>query len=129
MSLPPAPSDPHRHVPDLPTLDTDRLDVLRELCIEAGPEVLREMFGSWEDDTVRHLDGIRQALAAADRQALKAAAHALKGSCANLGIVRLSELGRLLELEIELPAEAEVLLAEMQDEFDCARAQIAEASA
>ena len=106
-----------------------RLEELRELCTEAGPEVLREMFSSWEDDTLRHLDGVRQALAAADRQALKAAAHALKGSCANLGIVRLSELGRLLEREIELPAEGEALLAEMQAEFDCARAQIAEASA
>ena len=125
MPPPPVPSPSSRHAQGLPSLDPERMDVLRELCVDAGPEVLREMFGSWETEAAKHLAGARQSLAAADTQAVKVAAHALKGSCANIGVVRLAELGRLLESQASVATEASILLAEMQEEFERAREQLA----
>ncbi len=118
------PSTP-KHAAELPSLDAERMDMLRELCIDAGQDMLRDMLGSWENEALRHIANARKAMDAADRQALKVAAHALKGSCGNMGIVRLAELGRQLEHQAEVPAEASVLLVEMQEEFERAREQLA----
>ncbi len=116
---------PSRHASDLPSLDPERMEMLRELCLDAGQELLRDMLGSWETEAAKHLANAQKAMANADAQALKTAAHALKGSCGNMGIVRLAELGRQLEHQIETPAEATAILAEMQEEFGRARGELA----
>ncbi len=116
---------PSRHAPDLPSLDPERMEMLRELCLDAGQELLRDMLGSWESEAAKHLAKAQQAMSEADAQGLKTAAHALKGSCGNMGIVRLAELGRQLEHQIEIPAEATAILAEMKEEFERAREELA----
>jgi HPt (histidine-containing phosphotransfer) domain-containing protein len=102
---------------DFPTLDAERVEMLRELCTDAGPEMLHEMLGSWETEAKRYLTTARSALAAADAVLLKTTAHSLKGSCANMGIVRLAELSRLLEGQSVAPVEAAALLSEMDAEL------------
>lgn len=125
MSHEPDSSPLPRHAADLPSLDAERMEMLRELCLDAGQDMLRDMLGSWEREAARHLANAQQAMATADAQSLKTAAHALKGSCGNMGIVRLAELGRQLEQQVEVPAEASILLAEMREEFEHAREELA----
>ncbi len=114
--------------PNLPTLDPERVAMLHELCVDAGPGVLQEIVESWQTEASRHLAGAEQAMQAADVPQTKAAAHALKGSCGNMGVARLAELGRQLELKAHLPEEAPLVLAEMRAEFDRARQQLAQLS-
>ena len=57
-----------------------------------------------------HLEQARSALSAADTGALKTTAHSLKGSCGNMGIVRLAELSRLLVAASGTSAEAVEIL-------------------
>lgn len=109
---------------DFPTLDAERMDMLRELCTDAGPEMLHEMLGSWETEAKRYLATAQSALAAADSKLLKTTAHSLKGSCGNMGIVRLAELSRLLEGQSAAPAEAAALLAAMEAELALAHDQL-----
>jgi|GEM_PF-1765821 len=113
---------------DHPTLDAERVDMLRDLCSDTGPEVLREMIDSWETEARRYLATAREALSAAEHQKLKTTAHSLKGSCGNMGIVRLAELSRLLEGVVAVPAEAAALLSEMEEELLRASEQLAKIS-
>ncbi len=125
MSTTPDSTTPPKHATDLPTLDAERMEMLRELCLDAGQDMLRDMFGSWETEAAKHLANAERAMAAADHPALKAAAHALKGGCGNMGIVRLAELGRQLEHRAEIPEEAQALIEEMKQEFDHTRGELA----
>lgn len=113
---------------DQPTLDAERVDMLRDLCNDSGPELLREMIGSWETEARRYLVVAHDALSAAEPQKLKTTAHSLKGSCGNMGIVRLAELSRLLEGVAAVPVEAAALLSEMEEELQRASAQLAKIS-
>lgn len=121
-------SNHRKHAADLPSLDAERMEMLRELCVDAGQDMLRDMLGSWETEAARHLEIAQQALAESNPQALKVTAHALKGSCGNMGIVRLAELGRVLEHNAEVPAEAAILLVEMREEFAHTREALAKIS-
>lgn len=112
-------------VPDIPSLDPERVAMLRELCLDAGDDVMQEIVGSWEAEATRHMEAAAKAMLAADIQKAKAAAHAIKGSCGNMGVARLAELGRQLELKVAVPTEANAILAEMQAEFVRAREQLA----
>lgn len=129
MSMPSDIPPAARPASDLPTLDAERMDMLRELCTDAGPEMLHEMIDSWGNEAARHLADARRNLAAADAQALRIVAHTLKGSCANMGIVRLAELSRRLEGEAGTPVEASARLDEMQAEYDQARTLLSQISA
>ena len=113
------------HASDFSTLDAERMDMLRDLCTDAGPEMLLEMLGSWKSEARRYLDTDRSALSAADTQTLKTTAHSLKGSCGNMGIVRLAELSRLLEAASGTSAEAVEILDAMEEEFARACEQLA----
>lgn len=109
---------------DFPTLDAERVDMLRELCADAGPEMLREMLGSWVTEAKRYLATARSAVSSADAVLLRTTAHSLKGSCSNIGIVRLAELSRLLEGQSAAPDEAAALLAEMDAELVLAQERL-----
>ena len=126
-STPDFPSSP-KHAADLPTLDNERMEMLRELCLDAGQDMLRDMLGSWESEAAKHLAKAERAMDEADEETLKVAAHALKGSCGNMGIVRLAELGRQLELGVPTREEAKLLLAEMREEFDHTKSELAKIS-
>ncbi|MBK8478927.1 MAG: Hpt domain-containing protein [Opitutaceae bacterium] len=122
--MPPSP-----YAPDLPSLDPERVEMLRELCLDAGPDALHEMLGSWESEAARHLAEAQAALAKADLPALKASAHSIKGSCSNMGIVRLSELGRQLEHHSADPSISSELLTQMGAEFERAKGLLSELTA
>ena len=104
-------------IPDVPSVDAERLEMLRDLCSETDPSLLGEMLAAWENETARRLADARAALAADDSRSLKTAAHALKGSCSNIGVTRLSELSRRLERESNSTPFADELLAAMDTEF------------
>jgi CheY-like chemotaxis protein len=86
------------------TLDVRRLEELAEMGTEALPLVQRAIdnFVAAMDPTVEEL---RAALADEDAVRLRSVAHRLKGSAANLGAARVSELA----LELELLAEDSLL--------------------
>jgi CheY-like chemotaxis protein len=86
------------------TLDVRRLEELAEMGTEALPLVQRAIdnFVAAMDPTVEEL---RTALADEDAVRLRGVAHRLKGSAANLGVARVSELA----LELELLAEDSLL--------------------
>jgi HPt (histidine-containing phosphotransfer) domain-containing protein len=117
MAQPPDSPQPSPSSPELPSIDPERMAMLRELCQDTDPGLLLEMLTSWENDASRHLAEARSALANADPQTLKAAAHAIKGSCSNMGVVRLSEMGRQLEFHCDAPPLAAALLKQMEAEF------------
>src|SRR5262249_60453379 len=80
-------------VPDVPTLVVARVGGDRQL--------LAEISRLFVDDAPRHLERIRQAIDARDGEALRRAAHGLKGAAANFdaeGVVAaartLEEIGR-----------------------------------
>lgn len=113
----------------LPRLDPERIALLRDLCSDAGPTALREMTDSWDTEVGRHIAKIRESQVAGDSPALKASAHALKGTCGNLGVARLAELGRLIELETANSAAAAALLPVLESEYEQARRELATVSA
>ncbi len=72
------------------------MDALNELKQVMGDEfsLLVETF---ENDSVLRIESIRAAVAAADADAIRRAAHNFKGSASNMGTIHLTELCRLLE--------------------------------
>lgn len=82
---------------DLPIIDPRQLDMLRELDPEGATELIRELIGIFEEDAPVRMADLRKALDAGSAEDASAAAHALKGGVANLGLARLAELARQAE--------------------------------
>lgn len=104
------------------------LDVLRSLAgaqVEGEPDLIVELIDLYAEDSPRRLDTIRGALAAGDLEALRRAAHGLKGSSASLGARRVEMLCEKLERLSgwEWRREGEILLARLEREL--ARAGLA----
>ncbi|HAN03791.1 MAG TPA: hypothetical protein DCQ25_00735 [Elusimicrobia bacterium] len=105
-----------------------RLDsfVIAELKDLAGPDdkaFMTELAGTYLKDLPGRLAAIRAAVAARDAEALRQAAHALKGSSGNIGAQRLQKVCLLLE-EAGRAGSAEVpaaLLADLDAEAAGAR--------
>jgi HPt (histidine-containing phosphotransfer) domain-containing protein len=93
------------------------LDTIKELKIIMGDEysLLLETF---INDSVIRINTVAEAVAAQDPDAIRRAAHGLKGSAGNMGAVRLSLICKSLE---ELGASgivgAKLLLEELQNEY------------
>jgi HPt (histidine-containing phosphotransfer) domain-containing protein len=74
-------------------------EVIEELRAGIAPQALLAVIGTFEADAIKRLSEISGAVRGGDGEALKAAAHALKGASANLGAARVSVLSaRLWEL-------------------------------
>jgi two-component system sensor histidine kinase/response regulator len=85
---------------DSPAAD-DPLDreVIEELRAGVAPQALLAVIGTFEADAVKRVAEIGGAVRTGDGEALKEAAHALKGASANLGAARVALLSaRLWEL-------------------------------
>ena len=96
-------------------LDRGVLATLRELQEEGEPDVLGELVELFLADAPPRLDALRGAIEAGDASSVEGIAHALKGSCANLGAVsmgatcaELEEAGRAGDLS-GAPARISVL--------------------
>ena len=105
-------------------LDRSVLAGLRELQEEGASDLLEELIGLFLADVPPQLVALRNAAEADDAQSVERIAHALKGSCANMGAVRmetlcaeLQEVGRSEELRA-----APGLIARLDEGFGRVRA-------
>lgn len=114
---------------DLPTLDSEILDGLMELA-DDGDDFVRDLYATWVDSYRKSLSGMNEARHRADGDALRRAAHALKGASANVGAARVAALCAELQeageaedfdaagpLVAALPAEFDRVLAELGRRF------------
>ena len=92
--LPPAPAAAPASAPaaDETRLDLDALRALRALGVPGQPDPVAELVGLFLTSTEPLVERMQRALARNEAPALKAAAHALKGSANNLGARRLAGL-------------------------------------
>ncbi len=100
-------------------LETEPIARLREMGTALGNEVPCRIIELYLGDSPMRLATLRQALAAGDARTMTTAAHALKGSSANLGAGDLAELCHRLErLAAEaVPADAEARLSTLEAEY------------
>jgi signal transduction histidine kinase/HPt (histidine-containing phosphotransfer) domain-containing protein len=80
----------------LRVLDPTRLDELAEMGAEAAPLIQRAI-GSFVDSCAEQVALARRCWSGGDAVGLRAAAHRLKGSAANLGAARLAEIAAVVE--------------------------------
>jgi HPt (histidine-containing phosphotransfer) domain-containing protein len=105
---------------DQPILETG---VLAELLESTGDDVefVRELLDTYLAETPEHMAAIRQAIEAVDAAALVRPAHTLKSSSATLGGMRMSAIGRELEMagrSGSLEAEARGMLPDAEATCD-----------
>lgn len=112
--------------PDLggPVVDAAALEALARRLGARAPEFLEQLYATWDAETTQRFAELTDAIAAADTAGVRRAAHALKGSSASLGAVRLATVSG--ELEVALQVGRPVDLAEvgprLAAEIDAARA-------
>jgi HPt (histidine-containing phosphotransfer) domain-containing protein len=95
------------------------LEGLRELQGEGEPDVLKELIELYLEDVPSQLKALREAEERDDAKSVECIAHTLKGSCGNLGAVRMAPICAELE-EIggsgDL-ATAPALISRLEEEF------------
>jgi HPt (histidine-containing phosphotransfer) domain-containing protein len=74
------------------TIDESLLDSYRVLQDEGQPDVVAELIDIYLDDLPERLASVREALSAGEPSKIRSAAHALKGSSASIGAVRLAAI-------------------------------------
>ncbi len=79
------------------TIDPLKIHQLRELERDSNAGLLARLIEVFSHSSAADLAAMKMALAEGDHQALRDAAHHLKGSCANLGAVHLSAFCHQLE--------------------------------
>lgn len=102
--------------PELPSVDPVVMSQLRDVMEDEFADLLR----TYLDGVPRALQRLRHALVVGHSQDLVSCSHTLKGSSANLGIVRLSHLFRELEMLArgdELGSRAHETLTAIETEF------------
>lgn len=82
-------------------IDPSMLEMLSSLRSPGEPDPLREILEVYRDDGAQVLARLEAAVAAADTDATRRAAHRLKGSSGNLGAIALSAV--LAEVERDSP--------------------------
>ena len=107
-------------------LDRSRIDEILELeAADDAPGLLRELVDTFVQTSAAELAGMRAAVDAADADALRRAAHGLKGSSASLGAVDVQRLAQEVETYARAgrTAGCEPLVASLDEEV--ARAIVA----
>lgn len=101
-----------------PAFDPDRLNELQSMLGPALTEVLR----AWLADVPALIAALRSACDGGDAAQARLTAHALKGSCSNVGALRLQRLARDIEQRLrEQPADcsaASIALAQLHVEYE-----------
>lgn len=78
-----------------PLLDTSRISELADLFGDS--EIVLELFEEFLQECPERMDTMRQALANGETELIDSAAHAIKGSSANLGTCAVQEMARMIE--------------------------------
>ncbi len=101
------------------SIDRSVLEGLRELQEEGEPDILKELIELFLEDVPPQLKVLREAEERNDAKSVERIAHTLKGSCGNLGAVRmaatcaeLEEIGGSGDL-----ATAPALISRLEEEF------------
>jgi len=104
------------------------LDGLRELERGGDGSFLRRVIEAFVSDTRSRLDDLRVGIAANDLPTTARAAHALKGSCRNIGARRMASLCEQLEQAANGtdPAAAHQALSRLEDDFAAVKLILAE---
>ena len=79
------------------TIDQAVLDGYRMLQDDGQPDVVTELIDVYLEDLPGRLASVRDAVAGGEPAAIRSAAHALKGSSASIGAVRLAAVSGELE--------------------------------
>ncbi|HLL40933.1 MAG TPA: response regulator, partial [Rubrobacteraceae bacterium] len=113
--------------PDV-SVDYSVLESLRELQGEGEPDILEELVGMFLDDAPSQLETLKEAAEKGDTQSIERLAHTLKGSCGNMGAVRMealySELENMGRSESLLDAPARI--SRLEEELGRVRAAFEE---
>jgi len=126
-SSPASPSSPTLATPAdavlKPSVDPGVLDRIRALERDGATGLLARLIGLYLQGTPALVERMRQAIAADDDGALRAAAHSLKSSSANIGALKLRDLCRELELRTghQHGADFTGQVAAIEQEFVAAR--------
>ena len=109
------------------TIDTKKIEELKELVDEDDPGFLIELLEDYMNDSKENLKAIRYAIQAKDTVTVVNTAHTLKGASSNIGAVNMTELSKRLEhlgrketLEgaVELIDQLEVEFVEVKSELE-----------
>jgi len=105
------------------SIDQGVLDKIRMLERDGAVGLVARLIGLYLQGTPALVERMRQAAAAADYEALRAAAHSLKSSSANVGAMKLHDLCRELELQAHQRqvANSAGQVAMVEQEFIAAR--------
>ncbi len=111
-------------------LDGPAVKALKELAGPENPGFYSDLAAAYLKDLPGRLAAIKEAAASGDAEALRQAAHALKGSSANVGALRLNKICRALEAAARAgSAQTGELLAALETQAPAARAALEAAAA
>lgn len=82
---------------NLALIDDDQIQMLVEAGEEAAAELIQELLDLFKAESEPHLTTLKSAFAESNFPAVSRVAHALAGSSANLGGLRLAKLAKAIE--------------------------------
>jgi len=111
-------------------IDKQVWDDLRSLQMDGEPNLLKDVLNAYLDDAPERIDEMTSGLAKLDREAVREAAHSLKGSSANVGAVRMFRLCADLERAVVAGdmVGVERRMGAIREEFDRLRNLFREAA-
>jgi len=100
-------------------VDLDVLAIYDDAQIEGEPDFVVELIDIYLNEVPRLFDTIRKSIANHDRGTAKRAAHSLRGSSGNLGVLQMATIaGELEHLENNYSTAAAELLLSLENEFE-----------
>lgn len=105
---------------DVPVLDSELLETWRSLSNSSSEDFLAEIIEMFLSNTPKMISELREAFDQKDYQRLRALAHKMKGSSANLGACRLALVCSNLEEDSSKPVSAPIapIIELVQSEYD-----------
>lgn len=100
-------------------VDLAVLAIYDDAQIEGEPDFVVELIDLYLNEVPRLFDTMRKSIANNDRSTAKRAAHSLRGSSGNLGVLQMATLAAELEhLENNYSTVARELLLSLENEFE-----------
>lgn len=104
------------------TVDLAVLATYDDAQMEGEPDFVVELIDIYLDEVPRLFDTLRKSIANKDRNTARRAAHSLRGSSANLGVLQMAAIaGELEHLEDNYSTAAPELLLSLENEFKRAK--------
>ena len=100
------------------SLDDSVLDNFRALQMPDTPDLVTDLIDLFIEDSERRIKILKTAVSRNDTAKIKEQAHTFKGSGGNIGALKLAKLGKLVEENLNNPAQVNVLVSEMEIELE-----------